>query len=164
MRFKLALLFGAIALGSCSTSPQDEFVGSRIPDSCGANWPVCDTFAGCRLDNGSYVKGNLPGKSQFIVHTLGPAHIDVALLVDNAEAQGTDTSITFFEPGCGVQYRIDADGKTFFAESQNEAGTPFKRGQDVSQGGDHLIILDSDATCTYLLDVTVTEQNPTTQQ
>lgn len=150
----------ALGVASCSPSPEDAFIGDRIPDTCGQNWPVCDTFAGCRLDDGSYVQGSLPGSRKFIVHTVGPAHIDVSMLVDSAQAQGTSTAFTFFEPGCGVEYRVSATGKQFFAESQSETGAAFTRGQDVSQGGDHLVLLDSDASATYLLAFTVTEQNP----
>ena len=154
-----SLLLALLALASCSTSASDEFIGERIPDSCGANWPVCDTFAGCRIDDTSYISGKLPGTRKVIVHTQGAAHIDVALLVSDAEAQGTETALTFFEPGCGVQYRLAVDGRTFFAESQNDQGLPFTRGQDVGQGGDHLVQLDSDAAASYLLEVTVTERD-----
>ena len=147
-----------LLLAGCSPGAQSQFVGERIPDECGSNWPVCDTFAGCRLDNTSYVQGKLPGSRKFIVHTLGPAHLEVSLLVNDAQAQGSSTAVTFFEPGCGVQYRAAVDGRTFFAESQSEAGTPFSRGQDVSQGGDHLVLFDSDSTASYLLEVAVTEQ------
>lgn len=156
--------FALLACSACHNGVEADFIGNRIPDSCGANWPVCDTFAGCRLDDGSYVSGNLPGSSKFIVHTTGPATITVDLLVENAQAQGTSTAITWFEPGCGVQYRQAVDGRTFFSESQNEAGAPFTRSQDVSQAGDHLVLIDSDATATYLLRVTVAEQNPTPSQ
>jgi hypothetical protein len=161
MKKNLVAALIVVGLSACSTSAEDSFIGDRIPDQCGANWPVCDRIAGCRLDAESYVKGLLPGSRQFIVHTQGAAHIDVAMLVTDAQAQGTDTSITFFEPGCGTQYRDDADGRTFFAESQNEAGTAFVRGADVSNEGDHLVVLDSDATASYLLKVTITERNPT---
>lgn len=153
-------VIAAVLLAGCHNGIESDFIGNRIPDQCGANWPVCDTFAGCRLDNGSYVSGNLPGSRKFIVHTVGQATITVDLLVENAQAQGTSTAITWFEPGCGVQYRQAADGKTFFAESQNEAGTPFTRSQDVSQPGDHLVLIDSDATASYLLRITVAEKNP----
>lgn len=159
MRWKFALA-ALLGLGGCGASTQAQFIGARIPDACGANWPVCSTFAGCRLDNGSYVQGKLPGARKLIVHSVGPAHLEVAMLVDDAQAQGQATAITVFEPGCGVQYRTAVDGKTFFAESQNQAGAPFVRGWDLSAGGDHLVQLDSDATATYLLRVTVTEQNP----
>ena len=131
-------------------------MGNRIPDACGANWPVCDTFAGCRLDDESYVQGELPGSRKFIVHTEGPATIEVSMLVTNAYAQGQLTALTFFEPGCGQQHRVEASGTAFFSESQSEAGTPFVRKQDVSQAGDHLITLDSDASADYRLKVTVT--------
>lgn len=157
---RVAILFAAAALAGCNGSPEDLFIGDRIPDSCGSNWPVCQTFAGCRLDDGSYVQGSLPGTRKFIVHTSGPATIQVDMLVENAQAQGTKADITFFEPACAGQYLVQTDGQTFFAESQNQAGTPFSRSHDVSLAGDHLVLLDIDATATYLLKVTVTEKNP----
>jgi hypothetical protein len=160
MRLKIVRAALLLGVAGCGAGTQAQFIGARIPDQCGANWPVCSTFAGCRIDNGSYVEGKLPGARKFIVHSVGPAHVDVALLVDNAQAQGQSTALTFFEPGCGVQYREAVDGKTFFAESQNQVGAPFVRGVDVSAGGDHLVQIDSDATATYLLKVTVTEKNP----
>lgn len=157
---RVAILIAAAALGGCNGSPEASFIGDRIPDSCGSNWPVCQTFAGCRLDNGSYVQGNLPGTRKFIVHTTGPANIQVDMLVENAQAAGTKANLMFNEPGCAPAYPVNTPGQTFFAESQNQAGTPFSRRQDVSFAGDHLILLDCDATATYLLKVTVTEKNP----
>jgi hypothetical protein len=146
-------------LMSCGNSPSSNFIGNRIPDACGGDWPVCTTFAGCRLDETSYTQGNLPGSTKFIVSTTGPATLTLSMFVTNAQAAGTDTSFTFFEPGCGVQYRIDVSGLSFFAESQNEEGLPFVRTQTVSEAGDHLIELDSDATCSYLLKIDIAEQN-----
>jgi hypothetical protein len=147
-------------LGGCAAGPEEDFIGDRIPDKCGSNWPVCDTFAGCRLDSTSYVTGKLPGRRKLIVHSQGPARIDVSMLVENAQAEGTEADITLFEPGCGVQYRTQVDGRSFFAESQSASGVPFVRGADVSTGGDHLIEVGSDATATYLLKVTVQERDP----
>jgi len=156
----IVLALAAFALGSCNGGADALFIGDRIPDQCGSNWPVCDTFAGCRLDDGTYVQGSIPGTRKFIVHTDGPANIQVEMLVENAQAQGVKTNLTFFEPACTGQYLVPTDGQSFFAESQNEAGTPFVRNHDVSKAGDHLVLLDSDATATYLLKVSVTEKNP----
>jgi hypothetical protein len=151
------LSFGG-GLAACSQGPQTDFVGTRLPDGCDNTWPVCQTFAGCRLDDTSYVQGNLPGITKFIVNTQGPATITVSVLVITASAEGSDTVVTFFEPGCGVQYRLDADGRSFFAETQSEAGTPFVRSQQVGQGGDHLVTFQSDASASYLLKIDVAEQ------
>ena len=147
-----------LGLLGCNSSAQDQFVGERIPNSCGSVWPVCQTFAGCVLDGSSYTQGNVPGTVKFIVNTLGAANITISLFLTSAQAQGTKTAITFFEPGCGVQYRVETTGLDFFAESENESGQPFSRTQEVSLAGDHLIQIDSDATAAYLMDVTVVEQ------
>jgi hypothetical protein len=157
-QFVFALL--VLGLCGCNGAPEEAFEGDRIPDACGSNWPVCQTFAGCRLDDGTFVQGSLPGTRKFIVHTNGPATIEVDMLVENAQAEGTKANLTFFEPACAQQYLVQTDGQSFFAESQNEAGTPFSRSHDVSNAGDHLVLLDCDATATYLLKVSVTEKNP----
>ncbi len=156
----LPVLLLLIPLG-CNPSAQTEFVGERIPNSCGSAWPVCQTFAGCVLDDTSYTQGNIPGSVKFIVNTLGAATIQVSMFLTSAQAEGTLTAITVFEPGCGVQYRTEVMGKDFFAESESENGQPFNRSQQVSLAGDHLIQVDSDATASYLLAVTVTEAGST---
>lgn len=152
--FALAVLLPLLA--GCGGNPSSNFIGKRVLDPCSSDFPVCTTFADCRLDESSFTQGTFPGSKKLIVTTTGPATITVSMLVTNPQAPGTSTQFTFFEPGCDALNVTDVKGGSFLAESQGDEGFPIS--QTVSGAGEHLIQLESDATCSFLLKVDVAEQ------
>lgn len=162
---KLRVLTFAVALALAPAlsptegcgNPADGFTSGRALDPCGETWPVCNTVAGCILGGGNYVQGTFPGTFQYVVQTPGPATVAVNVFLQNVTGAGTNTTIDWWETGCGSSFPQTVAGSVFVGETQ-QAGM-FTRSQALTGTGDHLVTIQSDATASFLLDVTVTTTN-----
>jgi hypothetical protein len=150
------LLFAAAALtAACSGGPEADFTADRSAVSCNSAIPVCTTYAGCSLDETNYVAGSFSqGPAvRFLVHTGGPATISVELYFTSEQSPGVDTEVTWYESACASSTTQASDGADVFAEAG--ANMVWKRSQQVTTEGDHLVELFSDAQASYLLRVEI---------
>lgn len=131
------------------------FTGTRSLNACGANYPVCNTSAGCVLDESQYVEGVLPGQRAVIFRTQGPALVRVRLLLTQEIAPGSLTQIEFNQVGCGSQQLYSTMGQNLF--NLVGAGQQLAVERPLQGAGDHLIRLQSDATARYQLRVEVAQ-------
>ena len=152
---RIQVSFGGLALlltASCS-DPRGEFIGPRVLDQCSGGWPVCSTLVGCILGPESYIQGALPQAFGFIAHLDEPSTVRVHILLDNATAAGTLTTLTWNEPGCTSHIQTQVTGQVLLEESQRQG--EFIRDGLLQGLGDHLIQVDSDARASYLLKVDI---------
>jgi hypothetical protein len=139
-------------LAGCSGT-RDTFLGTRVEDTCGGQWPICDRIAGCLLGDQSYITGRFPGDRVIGIHLFEPSTVTLSFLLEDVGASGTQTSINFFEDRCRSRVRVELTGKAFVGEA-DKAGF-VKREADLTGKDDHLIEFSSDAQAHYLLKVDV---------
>ena len=153
----LAQLAGLVAftalLVGCG-GKREQFLGSRVLDACGEQWPVCDRIAGCLLGDSSYIEGRFPGTRLIGVQVFEPSTVRLSFQLENVGASGDETAISFFEDRCRSRTRIAVSGRSFVGE--NDTVGFVKRETELSGVGDHLIEFSSDARAQYLLKVDVT--------
>jgi hypothetical protein len=141
-----SLLFAA----GCTFGSEATFVGTRTLQTCDLELPVCNTTAGCKLnEEESYLEVVFPGQRAFLVPTLGEATIRLSLLWRTQTGPGADTEIVWYEPACVDSYRYESQGADVFAAS-DERGV-FVREQKVFRAGEHLVEIRSDAAAEALL-------------
>ncbi|HEV8320247.1 MAG TPA: hypothetical protein VG389_01440 [Myxococcota bacterium] len=150
----------AVAAAGCEGSAASAFTVGLREDRCVDNFFICTTAGGCRLEptntpDAEFLSGRFPEARRFIVRTDGPAVIRVRLLLTNLEAAGTETQITWFEPGCTFSYEYNTNGADLFTLAGDDQ--LFEQERMVQQGGDHLLEFFSDAVCDYYLKVDVEE-------
>jgi len=152
----LAQLVGAVAFASlligCGGN-RERFLGTRVQDTCTAQWPVCDKIAGCLLGDSSYISGRFPGSRLIGIQVFEPSTVRVTFLLENVGASGEETAINFFEDRCRSRTRVTISGRSFVGE--NDQVGSVKREADLSGVGDHLIEYSSDARAEYLMKVDV---------
>jgi hypothetical protein len=148
----IKLLVAGIALVGCA-SPHDDFVAGRVQDSCDQAWPVCATVAGCYIGAESFVEGNFPGTQKVVVTLQQPSTVKVRVLLDTIASSGTETRVDFFEGGCQARAEQVATGIDFADESERIG--EFDRQADLTDLGDHLIQITSDAQASYTFEVEV---------
>lgn len=151
-------VLGALSggVGAC-VSAEDAFVGARLERLCTQSIPICDTLAGCVLDDKSYVSSSFPGGQRVIVRTdREVATVEVRLYLVTEEAPGTELSVQASAPDCGEvdQDRL-ADVDLFAAAGDDRT---FTWTLDLPGRGDHLVELYSDMTADYLMTVDVLEE------
>jgi hypothetical protein len=153
--FAHLLAFCSLCLCAACGAAEDDFTSGRALVSCGANIPVCATFAGCVLDGTNYTSGSFAqgGTRRAIVRTTGAANLKVSLFFQSESSPGTDTEVGYSEVGCSARYSMDNGGTDIFAEAG--ADRVWSRTQQVSTAGDHLVEVFSDAQADYLLEVSV---------
>ena len=138
-------------------SPQDDFVGARVLDSCNMSFPVCDGYASCILGPESYTEGNLPGQGRIIVQTLASSsNVTLSFLFSNLTAAGGDFNIVFYEPGCVGTITVDVDGQTVTQESESLG--VFARSAQLVEGT-HLVTYQSTTSAYYMLKVDIAPLN-----
>lgn len=142
----------AIFLGSCG-DPDGAFLGGRAPEKCDGAWPVCDTAAGCKLDDQHYVSGQFPGERRILVRTEQPAEIRVAIFLKSQRAAGSSTEVEWYETGCGARIREAVSGTSFFEQAGERQ--EFARSAYLSTIGDHFIRVQSDSSADYLLKIDI---------
>ncbi len=136
----------ALFLPGCGTDI-GGFVGVRSLNLCNQNVPVCNTAAGCVIDDTQYLQGTLPATVKFIFRTPGPAEIEVQVLFTQELSAGSSTEIQWNEVGCSSEQTFSNNGQNVFqlaGDSQEITAT-----KTVESAGDHLITFISDATAEY---------------
>ena len=83
------------------------------------------------------------------------------LLRDPRLSPGTETEVTWFEPGCTDEYKYKLSKSAISGDLFEQAGRSqvFEVEQNVVEPGDHLVTVWSDAVCRYLLRVEVLLQD-----
>ncbi|MCS6912793.1 MAG: hypothetical protein RMK29_11490 [Myxococcales bacterium] len=139
-------------LSGCGTSA-GGFIGTRTLNRCEGSYPVCNSAAGCVLDESQYTEGTLPGERRVIFRTDGPARVRVRLLFIEERSPGKSTLIEWNELGCSSQKVFSFMGRDIFqiaGESQQLSVE-----QPLQTRGDHLIRLISDATARYQMRIEI---------
>lgn len=158
------LVAGLLATQGClPATSRDAFVGDATEIKCDGVWNVClGQVAGCLLDENHYVTGAFPGSRKVLVETPpGDWKIRVKLFLDpevTPRYPGTETEISWYEPGCADQYRYQMSSDTsttgdFFERAGRD--NVFEVEHDVVESGDHLVTVYSDATTRYAIKVKV---------
>lgn len=142
-----------MGVAACS-NPRAEFIGTRVKDTCGGEWPICSEIAGCLVGDKSYLEGRFPGKRQLGIQLFEPSTVKLTFLLDQVSGAGEQTALTFFEERCRSRVRVAVSGRTFVGEAEQN-GTVF-RSADLSGVGDHLLEVESDSRANYLLKVDIT--------
>ncbi len=114
---------------------------------------MCNTAAGCVLDESQYAEGTFPGVQQVIFRTQAPAQVRVRLLFTQELSPGKDTQIEFNEVGCSMQRTYSSMGQDIFQLAGD--AQQLSASEPLSTPGDHLIRIQSDATAHYQLRVEV---------
>ncbi len=143
----LALVSALAAAGCTPESRREEFLGSRVADTCDAQWPVCDKVVGCLLGDASYIQGKFPGDGRLAVQLFEPSVVRILFLLDGIIAAGDETVINFYEDQCRSRVRHTVTGRTFVGESEQVGYVA--READLAGVGDHLIEFTSDSRLTY---------------
>jgi len=165
--FLLAFLLASGSLLGClPTTSEAAFVGGREEIRCEGVWPVCQgKYAGCQLDEAHFVGGTFPSSRKVLVETTdGDWMIKVLLFLDpdvGPRFPGTETEISWYEPGCSDQYRwqMSLDNATT-GDLFERAGRDnvFEIERAVIEPGDHLIEIYSDATSRYLMRIEINKR------
>ena len=132
---------------------REQFIGTRIDDGCDGEWNVCSTTVGCFLGDRSYVEGRFPGKNQVGIQVFEPSEVTVGLYLFEPAGAGEQTVFNFFEPSCSSRVRVEVSGRALFGE--NEKLGFVSRKAELSNKGDHLVEVESDARARYLMKIDV---------
>jgi hypothetical protein len=132
---------------------REQFIGTRIADECGGEWPTCSTTVGCFVGDRSYVEGRFPGKNKLGIQIFEPSEVTVGLYLFETAGAGEQTVFNFFEPSCASRVRTEVTGRTLVGE--NEKIGWVSRKAELSGVGDHLIEVESDARTKYLMKIDV---------
>jgi hypothetical protein len=136
----------------CIAEPKaEDFISGAQLDPCQANTPVCQTTAGCTLDETEYIEGSFPGFVNFVVTTQAGATIVVKIFFETQLHPGENTEIIWYEPGCNESHTYESMGANIFLLAGND--WVFEQEQQVQLEGPHLIDVYSDATTHYYLRV-----------
>lgn len=142
----------ALAASGCG-SIRDQFIGTRIQDECSGTWNVCATTVGCLVGDRSYVEGRFPGAHKVAVKLFEPSEVTVGLQLFETAGAGEQTVINLHESSCASRVRVEVSGKTLVGE--NERTGWVTRKAELSDVGDHLVEVTSDARTRYLMKVDV---------
>jgi len=122
-------------------------------------WHVCKgKSAGCILDEYHFLKGMFPGERKFLVETSrGDWKIKILFYLVEMVSPGKETEVIWYEPGCTDEYRFQLSKYKLTGDLFEQAGRDqiFEVEQKVTESGDHLISVWSDAICSYLLKIEI---------
>lgn len=152
----LAQLWGAVAVAVlCSGcgGKREQFLGTRVEDSCSSQWPICDKIAGCLLGDTGYIEGRFPGTRLVGIQVFEPSTVRISFQLEDVGAAGVETAISFFEERCRSRERVTITGRSFVGE--NDRVGFVKREAELSGVGDHLIEYSSDVRAKYLMKIDV---------
>ena len=160
----LTLLCASLGAGCLGTTSEASFIGTREVDLCSGSYYMCfGEVAGCKLDENYYLEGSFPGERKFTIETRsGDWKIRVLLfLKDPRLSPGTETEVTWYEPGCKDEYKYKLSKEKIAGDLFEQAGRDqvFEVEQNVTMPGDHLITVWSDAVVRYLLRVEILLQD-----
>jgi hypothetical protein len=144
--------FVAILVTGCG-GVREQFLGTRIQDTCSGEWSVCSTTVGCILGDRSYIEGRFPGTNKVALKLFEPSEVTVSFLLSETTGAGEQTVINFYETSCSSRVRTPVPGRTFIGEAE-KAGF-VQRKTELSTVGDHLIEVESDARTKYVLKLDV---------
>ncbi len=144
---------GLLVASACGTGPESNFTLGLELDTCNSTFAVCQTTAGCILNEDEYLEGSFPGSREFIVVADEEQIINVDIFFRTQVATGFDTEVQWSEPGCFDTFQYRSDGVDIFFEAGNDR--ILSVGQQIFLNGDHLVQVFSDATAEYLLRVRV---------
>ncbi len=151
---KLLHWVGLVAVvGSGCGGVREQFIGTRITDSCDGEWPVCSTTVGCFVGDRSYVEGRFPGKNSLGIQIFEPSEVTVGLYLFESAGQGEQTVFNFFEQSCSSRVRVEVTGRTLLGEAAKIGWV--NRKAELSGVGDHLIEVESDSRTRYLMKIDV---------
>lgn len=144
----LPLLVPLVACGGGGYS-----ISGRSHDPCLEEIPACPHagFAECSLDPHRYAERRFPGVFNFLVDIDAGSEVGVMLVFVEQADTGMTTQITWNEPGCTDSYTVNIEGADLFAESR-DIGV-ISREQAFTEGGEHLIEVDSDMQAVVLITV-----------
>lgn len=152
----LAQLVGLVAFSALVLAcggKREQFLGTRVEDTCSQQWPICDKIAGCLLGEAGFIEGRFPGTRLIGVQVFEPSKVRLSFQLENVGAAGEETSINFFEDKCRSRTRVTISGRSFVGE--NDTTGLVKREAELSGVGDHLIEFTSDVRAEYILKVDV---------
>jgi hypothetical protein len=129
----------------------NDFIAGAEHDVCMANAPVCQTTAGCTMDDTKYIEGNFPGFVNFAVSTPADATVVVKIFFKTRSHPGEDTEIIWYEPGCHESHTYESMGADVFEIAGEDR--VFEQEQTGLEEGLHLVDVYSDATTNYYLRV-----------
>jgi hypothetical protein len=153
-RFRPRHFLPFLAILAACANQVDDFTKGRAHDPCsGTNYGLCNTVAGCILDNTNYLQGHFPGQEAVLVRTTGPATIELHFIFQNVTSSGQETLLTWYEPGCTSRYQLSVLGSVFVGEAEKTG--EFVRSYDLLAAGDHQITYESDANADYYFKVVV---------
>lgn len=153
-RFILQLVCACALTGLWGCGGKREaFLGYRVVDKCGAQWPICDRIAGCLLGDSAYIEGRFPGTRLVGVQVFEPSTVRISFQLDEVGAAGEETSISFFEDRCRSRTRLSVSGRSFVGE--NDKVGYVRREVELTGVGDHLIEYTSDTRALYLMKVDI---------
>ncbi len=136
---------------ACGIS-EGDFIRGAEHDPCMDGVPVCNTTAGCIINEAIYIEGDFPRDLvKFIVTTPADTGIEVKIFFKSMKHPGGDTEIRWYEPGCADYYVYESMGVDIFEKAGSDR--VFRQERKVRMAGDHLIEIYSDATTHYFIRV-----------
>ncbi len=141
-------IVGLLLISACGLD-EGDFIAGADEVSCQENIPVCETTAGCLMGESTYIEGDLPGTISFVVTTPANTTIVVKLFFETEINPGENTTIIWYEPGCGGNIQSYQSGGVDDIFSMAGGDRVFSQEKTVSQAGDHLIEIVSDAYVHY---------------
>jgi hypothetical protein len=152
MTYRLAQTLPLVLFLACQ-NVTEQFIGTRVLDTCDGTWPVCDGTVGCLVGERSFLTGRFPGKNQVAVRLAEPSKVTISLLLTETQASGTQAVFNFYEDRCRARIRTEVPGKTFVTE--NEQIGFVERSAELIGEGDHLLEFESDSKTRYTAKVDV---------
>ncbi len=159
MRLAATLLLAgsllAVAAG-CDPNSERAFRSGRGFNPCIESIPACDgEFAQCVLDENSYTDFRFPGVIKFLVDANPDDRIRVLIFFEQLQDAGLFTEIVWNEPGCSDLQVWESNGLDLFAEVDQQ--NVFSRIERVFEGGEHLIVIDSDMVAQTSIGIEIVE-------
>jgi hypothetical protein len=150
-------LFAVPGLVACDLGSEAAFTRGRSLVPCDQNIPACaGEFALCSLNSTTYARQTFPDASPFrvLVAALPQEFIEVSFYLVTQEDVGLRTNIYWNEPGCFDSYVYKSQGEDLFKEAEDT--NTFMRREAVYEGGDHMIVVDTDMRAEVIIAVDVT--------
>jgi hypothetical protein len=135
----------------CDEHFGNYFLKGALRDPCDSTVGICQTAAGCALEEDMYIRGSFPGFVSFAVSTQADTTIAVKLFFVTQRHPGEDTEITWFETGCNDFHRYESQGADLFDLAGGDK--VFEQEYTVVLEGAHLIEIYCDASTYYYLRV-----------
>lgn len=151
--FALAILSACVA---CDPNSERAFKSGRAFNACLETIPACaGEFASCVLDENSFAEFRFPGVFKFLVDANPDDRIRVLIFFDEQQDSGLSTEIVWNEPGCSDLEVWQSDGINVFEEVDQQ--NVFSRTERVLEGGEHLIVVDSDMVAQTSIGIEIVE-------